>query len=142
MTRNIVYANENSNATKQNADLIKGSNYRVYLAKTLQSDYGLAYQEDQAGKQALEEKFRREASENDRKKEAERAQYENERQRFDRAKIYLSSLPPEGLETIRQEALASLSDDQKALLSSKSCVSNFILKHAMNKIALERIKAS
>jgi len=45
--RNIIYSNDRSNALKPGSGSDKGGNYRAYLGKALNDDYGLAYMEDQ-----------------------------------------------------------------------------------------------
>jgi len=140
VTRNIVYANENSNAVKPGSNLEKGSNYRVYLSKTLQNDYGLAYQEDLAGKTELETKRIAAIKEQEQKKQVEESHFEIERENIERAKVYLSSLTPESLAALREESITRLDKQNQELVARKSAAAELIVKISMNKIALERMK--
>ncbi len=138
--RNIVYTNENSNAMKPDSNLAQGSNYRVYLSKTLQNDYGLAYQEDLAGKKELDGKRKAEKKEEGQKKQAEQTQFEIERENNERARIFLSNLTPEGLAALRSEAINRLDKPNRELVDRQSTATELIIKIAMNKIAMERMK--
>lgn len=138
--RNIIYSNENSNALKSGSISEKGSNYRVYLSKSLQNDYGLAYQEDQEGQNELENNRKAAVKAEEQKKQAERSHFEIERENAERAKVYLASLSPEGLSALREEAVKSLDEQNRALVARKSAATELIMKIAMNKIALERMK--
>lgn len=142
VTRNIIYANENSNAVKFGASQGKGSNYRVYLSKTFQNDYGLAYQEDLAVRKTLEAKRETAINEREHHKQVEQTQYENARENVDRAKIYLSNLTADGLAALREEAITRLDPENRVLVDRKSAAAELIVKIAMNKIALERMKVS
>lgn len=138
--RNIVYANENSNAMKPDSNSVQGSNYRVYLSKTLQNDYGLAYQEDLAGKKELEGKREAEKKEEGQRKQAEQTQFEIERENNERARVFLSNLTPEGLTALRLEAISRLDKKNRELVDRQSTAAELIVKIAMNKIAMERMK--
>lgn len=140
--RNIIYANENSNAVKPGLNLGRGSNYRVYLSKTLLNDYGLAYQEDLAGKRDLDAKRKTVLKEQEQKKQVEQTQFENERENSKRAQVYLSSLPPEGYASLRDEAISRLDQQNRDLVDRRSAAAAIIVKIAMTKLALERMKVS
>lgn len=142
VARNIVYANENSNAVNPGSNPLKKSNYRVYLSKALLHDYGLAYQEDQAGQQELAAKQSARIKEQSQQRQIEQTKFMNEREKFERAQTFLASLSPESLEAVRQEAFDCLAEGQKALVVRKSSVANVVMKHAMNKIVQERLKLS
>jgi len=52
VARNIAYSNANSNAINKGKNILKKSNYRGYLTKSLKNDFGLEFQEDKIIKQA------------------------------------------------------------------------------------------
>ncbi len=78
--RNIIYSNEKSNAAKPLANLGKGSNYRVYLAKALKNDYGLAYHEDMTSKKESEQLKQKTFAEAEKQKQREINQIDQERE--------------------------------------------------------------
>jgi hypothetical protein len=100
----------------------------------------LAYQEDRAGSKELEQRRVAAMKEQNQKKQADQAKFEVEREKFDRANVYLSNLPPESLEKIREEAFNSLDEAKKAFVTRKSSVADLVMKLAMNKIARERMQ--
>ena len=53
VSRNIEYANEKSNAIQPGRNLLKKSNYRNYLKKSLENDFGLAFKDDRAEQEEL-----------------------------------------------------------------------------------------
>ena len=140
VARNIEYANDSSNEVKPGTNLSKGSNYRSYLAKSLRDDYGLPYYEDREAKKALEEKARlaKIAEEKLARETSEKLQRDQED--VTRAKIFLSSLAPETIESIRIEALNRLTPEEQALVSRQATGAELLLKITMNRIALERMK--
>lgn len=140
VARNIKYANGGSNAVNPGVRHGKGSNYRNYLAKALKGDFGLASKEDQEASREQEEKARQEkevalAAAN---QERNRAQLEQED--MTRARIYRENLAPEAQEALREEALARMDQAQQDLVARKSAGSELLLKIAMDKICMERMK--
>lgn len=128
VARNIRYTNKNAK-----------SNYRPYLLKALQNDYGLAMHEDEeAARQIIaqevmkaQEIAQNEAAEQKRRKEQE----ENKK----RAQAYIESLSEETKTDLQAEAIAKMSDNIKEIVLKKGLGSKIMLNIAMESIALERL---
>lgn len=142
VARNIEFANQRSNAVKPGTTSSKGSNYRNYLAKALQGDFGLAYQED---REAIEELRRKQQEESDAALAAarrEREEREREQELAERARIFRQSLTPEALELLREEAMSRLDEAHRNLVLRKAPGSEMLLKLEMDKICLARMQIS
>jgi len=128
VARNIRYTNKNAK-----------SNYRPYLLKALQNDYGLAMQEDEeAARQVIaqeamkaQEVAQTEAVEQQRRKEQEA----NKK----RAQAYIESLSEESRSDLQAEAIAKMSDNIKEIVLKKGLGSKIMLNVAMESIALQRL---
>ncbi len=131
VARNIQYTNINAK-----------KNYRSYLCKALKLDYGLAVEEDETARKIVEMENKKKIEEHELKSRAEKAQQKIEQEKADRAKVFISSLSAESISKLREEAFESLDDANKALVNRKSAVAEIVMKLAMNKIALERMKLS
>jgi len=126
--RNIAYTNKHAK-----------NNYRSYLMKALQNDYGLAMQEDEeAARQVIAQKAMKaqeiaqtEAGEQQRRKEQE----ENKK----RAQAYIESLSDESRSDLQAEAMASMSDNIKEIVLKKGLGSKIMLNMAMESVALQRL---
>lgn len=142
VARNVEYANVGSNAVNPTANKKAGSNYRVYLSKALAGDFGLAYKEDKQVRENIDEKLRleREAKAKEQREQENRDQLERENQ--DRARIYQESLTQEALSALREEALNRLDPSHQELVRRKTPGTERLLKIAMTKICLERMKIS
>lgn len=142
VARNIAYANEKSNASTPGTASGKPANYRNYLAKALQGDFGLAFQEDQEARRAVEEVRRQaeKAAAHERKLHDDKLRIE--RENHERARVYQESLTPESLAALREEATARLDSQQQELLRRKAHGSELLLKVSMTRICLERMKLS
>ena len=140
VARNIVYANEKSDAVKPGPGPTKSGNYRNYLAKALRGDFGLPFQEDMEILKADEKKARlaRETAAASTRKEQERILRDQEN--MERARVFRQSLTPEALETLREEALAKMPPPQREAVLQKATGAEILLKRAMDKICLERMK--
>ena len=131
VARNIRYTNKNAK-----------NNYRPYLLKALQNDYGLAMQEDEeAARQVIaqeamkaQEIAQSEAVEHKRRKEQE----ENKK----RAQEYIESLSEESRSDLQAEAMANMSDSIKEIVLKKGLGSKIMLNMAMENIALQRVAES
>ena len=131
VARNIRYTNKNAK-----------NNYRPYLLKALQNDYGLAMQEDEeAARQVIaqeamkaQEIAQSEAVEHKRRKEQE----ENKK----RAQAYIESLSEESRSDLQAEAMANMSDSIKEIVMKKGLGSKIMLNMAMENIALQRVAES
>ena len=142
VTRNIEYANDGSNAVNPGTSVGRGSNYRVYLSKALAGDFGLPYKEDNEARLKAEAEGQQRAKEEAKAQKEQEAQTEKEREDLERARIYQESLSPEALENLKAEAVSRLSQAQCELLNKKIPGSGLMLKMAMSKICLERMKIS
>lgn len=142
VARNIEYANDGSNAVKPGASTGRGSNYRAYLSKALVGDFGLPYKEDNEAKSKAAEEAARKAREEAKAQKSLEEQKEREREDNERARVYQENLSPEALETLQAEAVSRLTAEQCELLNKKTPGANMMLKMAMNKICLERMKIS
>lgn len=140
VARNIEYANDGSNAVNPGVSHGKGSNYRNYLAKALKGDFGLAAKEDEEVSQAQEEKERlaREAAAHATRQAKEKTQREQEDK--DRARVYRESLSSEALEALKEEALTAMDPAIQDAVTRKAVGSETLLKFAMDKICLRRMK--
>lgn len=142
VSRNIAFANDCSNAVNPGANILKGSNYRAYLAKALVGDFGLPYKEDGEARakeeMAAQKRVQEEANTLKKRKEQEQREKEN----AERARVYQQNLSPEALATLREEAIARLDPPNQDRVRQNGLGGDFILKLLMNTIALERMKIS
>ena len=138
--RNIVYANEKSNAVKLGSNLEKGSNYRNYLAKALKGDFGLPHKEDQEIKEKAAEVARRKTQEEATARKQKLEQTQNEKENHERARVFQQSLSMEALLHLREEALSRLDPKHQEMVTKKAVGSDLMLKVMMDKITLERMK--
>ena len=137
--RNIEYANAKSNAVNAGAAPGKGSNYRNYLAKALQADYGLPFKEDLEALNASQEKARAREKEIKRIQKQEAEQKEREQDDLKRVKVYQENLSAKALQALREEAFEKLPEDQKNMVLQKTPGSGMLLKLAMKNICLDRM---
>lgn len=142
VARNIEYSNVGSNAVNPGVSHGKGSNYRNYLAKALKGDFGLAFQEDHAARQAKEEKAREEKAAAEAALQQTQEKARRDQEDMDRARVYQDSLAPEALAHLRAEAFSRLDSRQQDLVRRKGPGSELTLKLMMTRISLERMKIS
>jgi hypothetical protein len=138
VARNIKYANENSNATKPGANLTKGSNYRNYLAKTLKSDFGLAYQEDSEALQLKEQQAKAKEADQKRRQLSENEKIEQERELAIQAKKILQTMTPEETREIETAAILKLSPEMKKMALENRVTAQFAINKAMEKVIIEK----
>ncbi|MBF0503283.1 MAG: replication initiation protein [Candidatus Riflebacteria bacterium] len=137
--RNIVYANEKSNAMKPGSNPEKGSNYRVYLAKALHDDYGLAYQEDLASKKESQQTHHRVATETEKKKNQEAATIRIEQEDREKARAFMKSFAQETLKNFEQEAQKRLSPDALKRYQRGDVIGLFEFKRKMENVVMEHM---
>ncbi len=135
--RNIVYSNDRSNALKPGINSGKGSNYRVYLAKALNDDYGLAYMEDQQGKKEAEQAKQKTFAEAEKQKQREKNQIDQERESREKARVFIASYAPETLATYAEEARKRLSPDSLARYHRKDVIGLFEFKRRLEDVVME-----
>jgi len=136
--RNIRYANDNSNATKPGSNIVKGSNYRNYLAKTLKNDFGLAYQEDQEALKSKEEAARAKAKAEMLQRKQENEKMEQEKNLLARAKEFLQKLDPEELRDVETAAILSLPPEMQKMALESRITAKMAINRAMERVIIER----
>ncbi|NCO98342.1 RepB family plasmid replication initiator protein [bacterium] len=128
VARNIKYANKHATG-----------NYRAYLIKTLNHDWGLGLQEDE---EAIIDSLKTKQSaiqEECRKRQAAEKQQQLETELQNRAEAYLETLSNSELQAIREEALESLDLQERNLVLKSSTGSRLLLKLAIKRLCLKRL---
>jgi len=139
VARNIAYTNDKSNAVNPGKSLNKKSNYRNYLKKALEKDFGLGFIEDLEEKNK-EQQLQKEAEENKRQDEARKKSAEQAREKVDELiQNYLANLSKEEHDKLDQEALSRLEGEKKEAVLNKKAGSNILLKVEIKQIVKERI---
>ncbi|MFZ2956605.1 MAG: replication initiation protein [Candidatus Ozemobacteraceae bacterium] len=140
VARNIEFSNDGSNAVNPGVSLGRGSNYRNYLAKALKGDFGLPSREDQEIHQAQKEINRQaqEAAVLAARHAQEKSQMEQENK--ERARVYRQSLTLESQIALREEALSKMEPAKREAVIQKNIGSEILLKIAIDKLCLERMK--
>ena len=128
VARNIRYTNKNAK-----------NNYRPYLLKALQNDYGLAMQEDEeAARQVIAQEAMK-AQEIAHSEAAEQKRQQQQEENKKRAQAYIESLSEESKSDLHAEAIANMSDNIKEIVLKKGLGSKIMLNMAMENIALQRL---
>lgn len=127
--RNIRYANKRA---KQN--------YRHYLLKALQADYGLTMQEDEeARRQVMEQETQRAAVVAAKQTEEQRRRrLEAEAQKH--AQAYIAGLSIDEKALLEREAVASLDGKIRTIVERKGPGSKIVMSLAMERIATRRLE--
>ncbi|NCB43916.1 MAG: RepB family plasmid replication initiator protein [Clostridia bacterium] len=128
VARNIRYTNKNAK-----------SNYRPYLLKALQNDYGLAMQEDEEAARKIIAQETIKAKEIAQSEVIEQQRRKEQEDNKKRAQTYIESLSDESRSVLQAEALASMSDNIKEIVLKKGLGSKIMLNVAMESIALQRL---
>ncbi len=139
--RNIDYANKKSNAMNPRSNQGKEANYISYLNKTLEKDWGLAYQENQQGKEEDEKKVKEVKEAEERKKRAEAEALKQEGKLFEQAKHYYEALPEETKEEIKTLARANMPEAVRAQVDRKGLGWKITLDFAIKRVVMERLTA-
>jgi len=126
--RNVVYTNEKSSAIQ---------NYRAYLVKALNNDYGLAYMEDIQVKNEAEQAKQKTFAEAEKQKQREKNQIDQERESREKARVFIASYAPETLETYAEEARKRLSPDSLARYHRKDVIGLFEFKRRLEDVVME-----
>jgi hypothetical protein len=129
--RNIRYTNKNAK-----------SNYRTYLLKALKQDYGLAMKEDEDIQQKIiaQQKLEKQKLEQQKAAEQERLRIEQENKK--RVKEYIASLPEEEKLNLKAQALADMSETNKAIVLKNGTGAKSLLNIEIEKIALKKLNDS
>ncbi|EKD83257.1 MAG: replication initiator protein [uncultured bacterium] len=134
--RNIVYTNEKSNAAKLDPTGKRG-NYRAYLNKALNNDYGLAYMEDMQAKQEANEIRQKTLDEVEKQTQRELNQIDRERENREKARVFISSYTSETLQKFEEEARKRMSPESLARYLRKDVIGNFEFKRRLEDIVME-----
>ena len=126
--RNVVYTNEKSSAIQ---------NYRAYLVKALNNDYGLAYMEDIQVKNEAEQAKQKTFAEVEKQKQREKNQIDQERESREKARVFIASYAPETLATYAEEARKRLSPDSLARYHRKDVIGLFEFKRRLEDVVME-----
>ncbi len=135
--RNILYSNANSNALKPGANKGKSSNYRAYLAKALQNDYGLAYMEDQQSQKEAEQQRQKAFVEVRQQKQREINQINQERENRNKARVFMKSCTLETMQQLEEKARCRLSSDALERYNNKHYIGIFEFKRKLEDIVME-----
>lgn len=129
--RNIDYTNKHAK-----------NNYRSYLLKALQNDYGLAMKEDEDIQQKIiaQQKLEKQKIEQQKAAEQERLRIEQENKK--RVKEYIASLPEEEKLNLKAQALADMSETNKAIVLKNGTGAKSLLNIEIEKIALKKLNDS
>jgi len=129
--RNIDYTNKHAK-----------NNYRSYLLKALQNDYGLAMKEDEDIQQKIiaQQKLEKQKIEQQKAAEQERLRIEQENKK--RVKEYIASLPEEEKLNLKAQALADMSEINKAIVLKNGTGAKSLLNIEIEKIALKKLNDS
>ncbi|PKK88519.1 MAG: hypothetical protein CVV64_18370 [Candidatus Wallbacteria bacterium HGW-Wallbacteria-1] len=135
--RNIIYSNDKSNALKPGTSNEKGSNYRVYLAKAIKDDYGLAYYEDLLVKKEAEQLKQKTFVDAEKHKQQELNRIDQERENREKARIFITSYAPETMQAFEEEAKKRMSSESLARYLRKDPIGNFEFKRRLEDIVME-----
>ena len=146
VVRNIEYANAKSTATTPDKGTSKRSSYRGYLAKSLQNDFGLAYQEDQIIKQEkealqqeqkqLQEKLE---AERNKKLETDKAVLKLAEKQKELAKKHIDLLSSDQLQELEAEAIKTMEESVKNIVVKKKLGWKSNLQLKMNEVIRKRL---
>ena len=134
--RNIIYTNEKSNAVKPGLNE-NHSNYRAYLNKALNNDYGLAYIEDQQAKKEVKQLKQQTFVEAEKQKQREINQIDQERENREKARIFIASYAPESLQTFEEEAKKRMPKDSLSRYLRKDPIGRFEFKRRLEDVVME-----
>lgn len=128
--RNILYSNDKSN------DI----NYRAYLSKSLENDYGLAYQEDQELKKEEADRQKQTAIREAKQKELEYVQIQKEKENRTKAREIIAKLSEEEQSLLRLESLNQLADIYKERYNRNhnDTIANMQIRIGMESIIIKR----
>lgn len=123
--RNVVYANNYSDR----------SNYKAYLKKALEDDYGLDYQENQEAKKAIADNKKAKENQEAKVKEDEKKRIDEEHERHQKASKLLKTLPEEEYKILENEASKQLIEKN---LSPSSVAWPIAFRMALESLFIER----
>lgn len=140
VARNIAYANAKSNAVNHGISRGRGSNYRNYLAFALRSDFGLPFKEDLEAEKANQGVLKQKEAELAGIQQREMEIVRRDQQNMELAKSYQERLSPAALSQLREEAFDALDDQQKSLVLRNTPGSDMLLRIAMTRISISRMR--
>ncbi len=139
--RNIVYTNEKSNAAKLDPTGKRG-NYRAYLNKALNNDYGLAYIEDMQAQQAADEIRQKTLDEIEKQKQRELNKIDQERENREKAReliAYYAKNDQNTLQQFEEEAKKRMSQEALSRYLRKDVIGNFEFKRRLEDVVMEHV---
>ena len=136
--RNIVYTNEKSNAVKLDPTGKRG-NYRAYLNKALNNDYGLAYMEDVQARKEADEIRQKTLDEVEKEKQRDLHQIDRERENRSKARVFISSYTSETLQQFEEEAKKRMSPESLERYLRKDVIGNFEFKRRLEDVVMEHV---
>jgi len=139
VARNIEYANTHSNAINKDKNLQKPSNYRGYLTKSLNNDFGLAFQEDKKMKKEKEELEIEQKRILAKQQEAEKAALTLLEEQKELAKKHIATLSSAKLEELEHKAIEALEEPMKFIIKNKKTGWKTTLKLKMNELIRNRL---
>ena len=139
VARNIEYTNANSNAINPGKNLTKKSNYRSYLTKSLNNDFGLAHQEDQILKKQEGELREQIRLEEQQKQKANKLAEEREKNMRELIQQHLDKLPEQSFDMLKNEAVEALDGKLKTIVLKKRTGWKIALNLKMIEIMKQRL---
>lgn len=129
VVRNIFYTNDKSNST----------NYRVYLAKALDNDYGLAYVEDCQSRKETNELQQQNLRQVALQQQNEMSKIDQERENREKARNFMQSITPETMQKLEKEALNRLSPESLQRYNNNHYTGIFEFKRRLEDVVMEQI---
>ena len=123
--RNIVYANNYSDR----------SNYKAYLKKALEADYGLDYQENQEAKKAIADNQKAKEKQEAKEKAEEQKRFDEEHEKHLKASKLLKALPETEYKILEKEVSEQLSERK---ISPSSVAWSIAFRMALESLFIER----
>jgi hypothetical protein len=137
--RNILYTNDRSNALKPSSASTQDSNYRAYLGKALNDDYGLAFMEDLQAKKETEEIKQRTFEEAEKQKQRELNRIDLKRENRIKAREFMKTFAPETVQNFEQEAVKRLHPESLKRYQRKDSIGVFEFKRKLEDVVMEHI---
>lgn len=137
--RNILYTNDRSNALKPGSASTQGSNYRAYLGKALNDDYGLAFMEDLQAKKEAEEVKQRTFEEAEKQKQRELNRIDQERENRIKAREFMKTFAPETMQNFEQEAVKRLHPESLKRYQRKDSIGLFEFRLKLEDVVMEHV---
>ena len=139
VSRNITYANANSNAVVKEKNLFKKSNYRGYLTKALNNDFGLAFQEDKAITEEQNKLREKVKADQQKQLQAEKIAANMEEKQREIIKNHLALLPAGEIKKLETEAIQAMDEGVKNIVINNKTGWRTNLQLKMNEVLRKRL---